>query len=98
VRAPQPRQAIDPWGTLSDGEWHHVAGTVVDGRWENLWIDNKRIEGAPMLDARPVVRPQPTDMPGLFNVTAPNGQEYRDLTVNQVESLAAQNGWRLEAP
>lgn len=37
----------------------------------------------------------PTDMPGLFNVQVTTGERFYDLTIGQVQYLAAKNGWTI---
>ena len=38
---------------------------------------------------------QPTNIPGLFDVRTSDGKEYRDLTINQLTTLAKQHNWRV---
>lgn len=49
-----------------------------------------------MNDQAPAIKAQAVDIPGLFDIELPDGRRLFDMTVGQVESIARQNGWRIE--
>lgn len=38
----------------------------------------------------------PTTIPGLYDVVVSDGDEFRDLTVGQLNGLARSRGWELQ--
>lgn len=44
----------------------------------------------------PAIKALAVDLPGLFDIECPDGMRMFDMTVGQVESIARQNGWRIE--